>query len=156
MVDPPSGPSLGLSVPWARGEGMSKRRSRPRRAGFAKHADAAHAAWVTARRFYFVEPLVDDGAPVPMPGVTVAPELPLVRSPPPDEVPDDEPIAAARHSGIAFSSSVVLVRRNASRVVSQLNWSTGSATSWPPTPSTPPDFTTRRSIDLLCGFISTV
>src|SRR5258706_5744923 len=47
-------------------------------------------------------------------------------------------IAAAFHSGIAFSSSAVLLIVKASLLLSHLKSSIGSATRWPPTPSRPP------------------
>src|SRR5215469_14918069 len=93
---------------------------------------------------------------LPVPPVPDMPELPLEVVPPPTDEPDDEPTLAAFHSGMFFSSSVVFDSLKPSLVLSQLNWSTGIATLWPPTPSTPPAFTTRRSIDFDCGFISTV
>src|SRR5216684_4203908 len=72
-----------------------------------------------------------------------------------------EPLAAPGlpadfHSGIFFSSSSVLAILKPPLPASQRNWSIGNATSWAPTPSTPPAPTTRRSMVLLSGFISTV
>src|SRR6266851_9385078 len=77
-------------------------------------------------------------------------------------VVEPEPLAAPGlpadfHSGIFFSSSSVLAILKPPLPASQRNWSIGNATSWAPTPSTPPAPTTRRStMVLLSGFISTV
>src|SRR5690348_12572620 len=72
---------------------------------------------------------------------------PLVASPLP---------RAAFHSGIFFMSFSVLAILKPPLAASQRNWSIGITTSRAPTPSRPPAPTTRRSMVLLSGFISTV
>src|SRR5712691_9163949 len=63
--------------------------------------------------------------------------------------------SSSTHSGIDFRLAVVIDSVNAPLPRSHLNWSTGMATRWPPTPRTPPEVTTSRSIFLLSGSIRT-
>src|SRR5205085_2392049 len=60
------------------------------------------------------------------------------------------------HSGICFRAASVMPSLKTPRSASHENWSTGTATRWPPTPRTPPAVTTSRSIFLLLGSISIV
>src|SRR5262249_6361764 len=67
-----------------------------------------------------------------------------------------EAVLADFHSGIFFRSSAVLPILKPSFSPSHLKASTGSATRWLPTPSTPPSLTTKRSTVFDFGSISTV
>src|SRR6185437_4423304 len=73
-------------------------------------------------------------------GAAGAVELPLLGA------VEAEASVGSFHSGIFFTSSAVFEILKASFCPSHLNSSTGSATRWAPTPSTPPSLTTRRSI----------
>jgi hypothetical protein len=62
----------------------------------------------------------------------------------------------ATQAGMAFRSASVLEILKPPTALSHANWLTGNATSWAPTPNTPPAPTTRRSIWRLSGRMSTV
>src|SRR5262249_9128020 len=66
-----------------------------------------------------------------------------------------EAVLSDFHPGIFFKSSAVLPILKRSFPPSHLNASTGRATRWLPTPSTPPSLTTRRSTFFECVSIST-